>query len=254
MTAVLAVGGLVAVGGGAWLVGSSQAPAAASQAIGSVPLQGSPAPSASSPAPVPSPFLRPPGLSPRPPAGGTGSTRSPGLVRTGVATPTKIAPSPPVLTAAPVTALRLPGGAAARVIPVTAPGGQLTVPDDPAVLGWWATGARPGSGVGSVVLDGHIDSARAGLGTFARLRGLSLGQQVSVTDAAGRVWAYRVTGRRSYPKATLAQADAFDQTGPERLVMITCGGVFDRATGHYADNVVVYALPVTHDAAASGPS
>jgi len=246
VTAVLAVGGLVAVGGGAWLVGSSQAPAAASQAIGTVPLPGSPAPLASSPAPV----------------------------GTSVATPTRSAPSRPVLTAvpvtpapltatsatpvpltpAPVTALRLPGGSAARVVPVTAPEGQLTVPEDPAVLGWWATGARPGAGVGSVVLDGHIDSARAGLGTFARLRGLSLGQQLSVTDAAGRVWAYRVTGRRSYPKATLAQADAFDQTGPERLVMITCGGVFDRATGHYADNVVVYALPVTHDAAASGPS
>jgi len=27
------------------------------------------------------------------------------------------------------------------------------------------------------------------------------------------------------------------------LVLLTCGGAFDEATHHYADNVVVYAVP-----------
>jgi hypothetical protein len=144
---------------------------------------------------------------------------------------------------APVVGVRLPGDRTATVVPVTATQGALAVPDDPSVLGWWSTGARPGSGVGSVVVDGHVDSARDGLGVFAALRALTVGQRVEVVDQAGRRWSYRVTGRRSYPKTALADSDVFDQSVSERLVLVTCGGVFDRVTRHYADNVVVYARP-----------
>ena len=150
---------------------------------------------------------------------------------------------------APVVGVRLPGDRTATVVPVTATQGALAVPDDPSVLGWWSTGARPGSGVGSVVVDGHVDSARDGLGVFAALRALTVGQRVEVVDQAGRRWSYRVTGRRSYPKTALADSDVFDQSVSERLVLVTCGGVFDRVTRHYADNVVVYARP---DATAVG--
>jgi len=153
---------------------------------------------------------------------------------------------------APVVGVRLPGDRTATVVPVTATQGALAVPDDPSVLGWWSTGARPGSGVGSVVVDGHVDSARDGLGVFAALRALTVGQRVEVVDQAGRRWSYRVTGRRSYPKTALADSDVFDQSVSERLVLVTCGGVFDRVTRHYADNVVVYARPDATAVASTG--
>jgi len=153
---------------------------------------------------------------------------------------------------APVVGVRLPGDRTATVVPVTATQGALAVPDDPSVLGWWSTGARPGAGVGSVVVDGHVDSARDGLGVFAALRALTVGQRVEVVDQAGRRWSYRVTGRRSYPKTALADSDVFDQSVSERLVLVTCGGVFDRVTRHYADNVVVYARPDATAVASTG--
>ena len=52
--------------------------------------------------------------------------------------------------------------------------------------------------------------------------------------------AYRVTARRELGKAALP-ADLFATDGPPRLVLVTCGGRFDRTTRHYTDNVIVYA-------------
>ncbi len=132
---------------------------------------------------------------------------------------------------------------AARIAPVSvAAGGNLRVPEDPAVLGWWRSGARPGDDRGSIVIDGHVDSATQGLGTFARLQELELGDPVLTESAAGKVRRYWVTGRRQYPKATLPADDVFSQDVQERLVLITCGGRFDPGDG-YADNVVVFAVP-----------
>jgi len=132
---------------------------------------------------------------------------------------------------------------AARIAPVSvAAGGNLRVPEDPAVLGWWRSGARPGDDRGSIVIDGHVDSATQGLGTFARLRELELGDPVLTESAAGEVRRYWVTGRRQFPKETLPADDVFSQHVQERLVLITCGGRFDPDDGGYADNVVVFAV------------
>ena len=132
----------------------------------------------------------------------------------------------------------------APVVPVSVgTGGALDVPDDPAVLGWWKGSAAPGAGRGSVVIDGHVDSARYGIGVFARLRRLSVGDQVEVSTTAGRTVRYAVAGRRYYGKEDLPAA-VFDQSLRERLVLITCGGRYDRHTGHYSQNVVLYAVPV----------
>ncbi len=133
---------------------------------------------------------------------------------------------------------------AARIAPVSvAAGGNLRVPEDPAVLGWWRSGARPGDDRGSIVIDGHVDSATQGLGTFARLRELELGDPVLTESAAGEVRRYWVTGRRQFPKETLPADDVFSQHVQQRLVLITCGGRFDPDDGGYADNVVVFAVP-----------
>ena len=51
-----------------------------------------------------------------------------------------------------------------------------------------------------------------------------------------------VVGLR-YAKASLPAADVFARDVEPRLVLVTCGGAFDPATRHYADNVVAYAVP-----------
>jgi len=239
--AVLAAIGVAAIGTGGWMVADANGSPTSSVAdTGSVPG----GPTGQVPT-VPQSHAKQSGAEQ---SGAKQSDANQGAAKQGGAEQGAAPPAPP----APVVGVRLPGDRTATVVPVTATQGALAVPDDPSVLGWWSTGARPGSGVGSVVVDGHVDSARDGLGVFAALRALTVGQRVEVVDQAGRRWSYRVTGRRSYPKTALADSDVFDQSVSERLVLVTCGGVFDRLTRHYADNVVVYARPDATAVASTG--
>lgn len=239
--AVLAAIGVAAIGTGGWMVADANGSPTSSVAdTGSVPG----GPTGQVPT-VPQSHAKQSGAEQ---SGAKQSDANQGAAKQGGAEQGAAPPAPP----APVVGVRLPGDRTATVVPVTATQGALAVPDDPSVLGWWSTGARPGSGVGSVVVDGHVDSARDGLGVFAALRALTVGQRVEVVDQAGRRWSYRVTGRRSYPKTALADSDVFDQSVSERLVLVTCGGVFDRVTRHYADNVVVYARPDATAVASTG--
>lgn len=135
-------------------------------------------------------------------------------------------------------------GLDAPVVPVTVrPDGLLAVPSDVRTVGWWSAGAPAAAPSGSVVLAGHVDSARQGPGAFFRLRTLQPGDRVILSSAGGRTAAYTVAARRQYPKSALPAGQVFDQDTTPRLVLVTCGGSFDRATRHYSDNVVVYALP-----------
>ncbi|MEO6699921.1 MAG: class F sortase [Jatrophihabitantaceae bacterium] len=131
----------------------------------------------------------------------------------------------------------------AQVLPVVNTGGVLGVPDDPAQLGWWTGGAQPGAARGSVIIDGHVDSASTGPGALFRLGRLNPGDRIAVTSRTGASHSYTVTGRRSYPKAAGLPAELFDRAGPSRLVLISCGGAFDRSAGSYLDNIVVFAAP-----------
>ena len=162
-----------------------------------------------------------------------------------VVQPTVAEPSRKTPKLAPPVRLELPGlGLSARIVPVAVdPDGALDVPADPDVLGWWRSGARPGQARGSVLIDGHVDSATEGLGAFARLRELQPGAPALIESASGDLHRYRVTGRRQFPKEALPAETIFSQDVAERLVLITCGGRFDPEEGKYADNVVVFAVP-----------
>ncbi|MFC5237018.1 class F sortase [Pseudonocardia zijingensis] len=124
----------------------------------------------------------------------------------------------------------------------TGPEGALVVPEPPSTVGWWSPSALPGGAAGTTVLAGHVDSATGGLGALAVLRHVGEGEEVVLTGADGRSVGYRVSARRQYAKAELPP-EVFAPGGPPRLVLITCGGAFDRRTRHYADNVVVFAEP-----------
>jgi hypothetical protein len=143
------------------------------------------------------------------------------------------------------TRVRVPAlGIDARVKPaaIDVRHGVLAIPLDIAVAGWWQDGGTPGSGSGATLVAGHVDSARAGAGAFYRLGAARVGAVVRLATAGRRTYAYRVVSVRSYPKSALPTA-IYSREGPARLVLVTCGGPFDEATGHYRDNVVVTAVP-----------
>jgi hypothetical protein len=131
----------------------------------------------------------------------------------------------------------------APVVPVGVDaGGGLTIPDDPATIGWWRGGAAPGSPVGTTLVAGHVDSARLGRGALFHLSQAPIGTVVTIS-ADGHRQSYRVTARRRYLKKELPWRSLFAQTAAPRLVLVTCGGNFDHRTRHYTDNVVVLAVP-----------
>ena len=119
--------------------------------------------------------------------------------------------------------------------------GTVEVPDDFGVAGWFGEGPRPGQ-AGPAVILGHLDS-RTGPGVFVALPGLAPGAQVVVDRADGSSVAFRVSRRLRVPKAEFPTDLVYGATLEPSLRLVTCGGSFDRETGSYRDNVVVYADP-----------
>ncbi|MGD9485393.1 class F sortase [Streptomyces sp. TRM70308] len=136
-----------------------------------------------------------------------------------------------------------PAGLDAAVVPVAArPDGALNLPKDLRTGGWWALGTPVGAAAGTVLIAGHVDTRKHGLGPFAALHEIPVGARVAVTGADTKVRFYRVTARRTYPQQKLP-ANLFVRTGPHRLALITCAGPYNRASGGYERNLVLYATP-----------
>ena len=146
--------------------------------------------------------------------------------------------------AIPPVRLALSGFVDAKVQPVATGGdGRLQVPKSPADVGWWAAGASPGSAGGTVLLAGHVDSVRRARGVFAALSQVPVGTKVAVTAGDGDVHWYRIVARRTYRQEALP-ADLFHGAAKPRLALVTCIGAYDRSTRRYAQNLVLYGVPV----------
>ena len=146
----------------------------------------------------------------------------------------------PVSIAIPRIGMRAP------VVPVGVVAGTTEIPVDVATVGWYRYGPSPGER-GSAVLVGHVDSPAQGVGAFATLIALERGDRVEVRMTNGRMRAFRVVGRMTFPKDRLPDS-VFRRDGRPTLTLITCGGAFDSSAGRYTENVVVIAVPE------SGPS
>jgi Sortase domain len=117
--------------------------------------------------------------------------------------------------------------------------GALQVPATASVAGWYTGSARPGA-IGATVIVGHIDSLN-GPGVFFRLNLLRPGGLAYVRRADGSLAVFRVTEVHSYLKADFPTLAVYGLVPNAQLRLITCGGAFDYATGHYLSNVIVYA-------------
>ena len=98
------------------------------------------------------------------------------------------------------------------------PDGTVKVPPiqtSAALAAWYKYSATPGQ-IGSSVIEGHVDSTR--------------GPAV-----------FRVTGVREYAKSRFPARTIYGAADFAALRLITCGGAFDYATGHYLSSTVVFA-------------
>jgi sortase (surface protein transpeptidase) len=121
--------------------------------------------------------------------------------------------------------------------------GELQVPSSTSVAGWYTGSPKPGA-IGSAIIVGHIDSL-TGPGVFYRLPELRPGDKVYVKRADGTLVEFRVTLVQTYLKDRFPTQAVYGPTPDPELRLITCGGAFDDATGHYLSNIVVYATEMS---------
>ena len=118
------------------------------------------------------------------------------------------------------------------------PDGTLEVPQEYDVAGWYSLGPRPGE-VGPAVIVGHVDSYK-GAAVFYRVRDLEPGMTVAVWRG-GKPYSFVITQVSQYPKDAFPTDKVYGSVDYPALRLITCGGVFNDQTGHYTDNIVVFA-------------
>ena len=122
------------------------------------------------------------------------------------------------------------------------PDGTIQVPSlttSAGLAAWLRYSATPGE-IGASVIEGHVDSL-AGPAVFFRLGALRPGDAVDVTLADGVTAVFRVTGVREYLKSEFPAKAIYGASDYAALRLITCGGAFDYATGHYLSSTVVFA-------------
>lgn len=185
------------------------------------------------------------------PAPSAGAAASPSPTPTPAPTPTLQVPVTqatlgPVAPDVPPVTVRIDAmGIAMPVIPVGVESeGFMELPEDPAVAGWYRYGPSPATAAGNTVISAHVDSPNYAIGPFASLRDVPAGAEVVVESADGTAARYATQSVTYYPKTSLPIDDIFARGGAPALILITCGGEFDRSTGHYRDNVVLVAKPV----------
>jgi hypothetical protein len=122
------------------------------------------------------------------------------------------------------------------------PDGSPSVPPltTPFVTSWYDPGPAPG-GPGAAVIFGHVDSAAVGPAVFYDLGRLRTGDLIDVTLADRRTAVFRVYGAGLYLKTDFPALGVYGYTRWPTLRLITCGGEFDRRTGQYLGNIVVFA-------------
>ncbi|HEY2603000.1 MAG TPA: class F sortase [Thermoleophilaceae bacterium] len=134
-------------------------------------------------------------------------------------------------------------GVSAPMVPLGLnPDRTMQVPGNTVDAGWFRPGPEPGER-GAAVIAGHVDS-KTGPAVFSRLGELRRGDLIRIRRADGSAVNFRVQGLERWPKVDFPAGKVFEHTRGATLRLITCSGSFDRASGHYIDNTIVYAARV----------
>ena len=116
--------------------------------------------------------------------------------------------------------------------------GTMQVPPSGFPAGWYTGMPTPGQ-VGPAIIVGHVDWK--GPGVFYNLHKLRPGELVAVTRMDGSKPVFRVTRVEQFPKDHFPTNVVYGNIDHAGLRLITCGGTFNARSGHYEDNLVVFA-------------
>jgi LPXTG-site transpeptidase (sortase) family protein len=154
----------------------------------------------------------------------------------------QITPAPPMLPSTPVRIVLTRLGINAPIKSVgLAKDGTIEVPpsQNANLAGWYRNMSTPGE-VGPAVLLGHKDTATRPA-VFSRLPEIKNGDTIEVKRQDKTTAVFTVGGVEQASKKTFPTQRVYGEQQNAQLHLITCGGVYNRRTGHYTDNVIVYA-------------
>lgn len=115
--------------------------------------------------------------------------------------------------------------------------GLMQTPDF-GYAGWFSVGPAPGA-PGPAVVVAHVDT-KGGPDVFYRLRELKPGDIIEISDKAGDTATFAMDSSELAPKSEFPTTRIWNGTNDPVIRLITCGGSFDRSSGHYRANVIVY--------------
>jgi hypothetical protein len=141
---------------------------------------------------------------------------------------------------APVGVTVESAGIDAGIEPLRVVDGAMQDPSGPWVVAWYENLGALGK-IGNVVMAGHIDYWNVGPAVFYNLSTLQPGEEIVVTGNDGRTYPFTVEWIRQYDSESIPLDEVAGPTTEQSLTLITCGGAFDYATGHYLQRTVVRA-------------
>ena len=233
----------VLIGGVAGLVGVGVIGAAlafpvvtAPQALPTAPAITSPSVSTPAPAPADSTPAATPAAQTTPSAPATPTTE---------ATPsTPPTPNDRGLPESAPIRIKIPSiGVDASTVPLGLDGNELETPADPDVVGWF-TGAHTPGAPGRAVLAGHL-TWNGRHTVFARLPDLVAGAVVEVEREDGTTAKFEITKVSTFAKDAFPTAEVYASTDEPTLVLITCGGEYNKSQNNYDSNVIAFAKALT---------
>lgn len=116
--------------------------------------------------------------------------------------------------------------------------GTMEVPPGGFPAGWYTGAPTPGE-LGPAIITGHVDMK--GPGVFYDLHKLKRGDEVTVTRRDNSRPVFRVSRVEQFPKDQFPTNLVYGNIDRAGLRLITCGGSFNSASGHYDDNIVAFA-------------
>jgi sortase (surface protein transpeptidase) len=106
------------------------------------------------------------------------------------------------------------------------------------LVGWYKLGPAPGA-AGPAVIVSHV-MWHGKKGAFYLLKDLKAGDQVLIYDKSGDVAVFQVDSQETTLKTDLPTERIWNKTTEPVIRLITCGGVYNSASGHFLSNVIVY--------------
>lgn len=107
------------------------------------------------------------------------------------------------------------------------------------LVGWYRHGPTAGES-GPAVMLGHKDT-RNRSAVFSRVGEIRNGDVIEVRRRDGVTAVFTVGGVEQVGKTVFPTQRVYGDQANAQLHLITCGGTYNRNTGHYTDNIIVYA-------------